>query len=265
MHGAVSIVSRRGRSGNRLQQADLFSEKESALRRQKQGLPVAEVRERCERLDRGGRDSQVEVYTVYIKKVAVLTGLVAAMLCVAATAEKGKRKARYSQATGPLTAVDAGAKTITVKTRKGEKTLALADKTRIVKLSAAKAADLAKGQLVRVEGRVAEDQKSIDALRIIILPEGEKPRGKGVTKTGALGTIEAVGDTLTVKSKSGETVAVTLLKAPKPTRVLRAAKAAFADLKPGCIVQCNTAEQDGKFRATRVTIRPAEEKAKKKG
>jgi len=192
-----------------------------------------------------------------MKVVRVVVPLVVLALCATAgTAAKGKRK--YSQATGPVTAVDTGAKTITVKTRKGEKTIAITEKTTIINTQLAKVAGLAKGQQVRVEGKVTEDKKSIAARRILILSKDSKPRGKGIGKTSALGTMETVGESLTLKTADGATVTITLVKEPHPTLVLKAAKAKFEDLKKGVVVQCHTVTQDGKLGATRVTIRPPE-------
>ena len=177
-------------------------------------------------------------------------------LCVPVGAEEKKTKPKYSSATGKITAVDAGAKTITVKTRKGEKVVALGAKTPVIKLTSAKIADMVKGALVRVEGKVAEDQKSVAARRISIYPKEMKPRGKGISKSGALGTVEGTGEALSVKTAEGKALSVKLVEKPRPTLVLKAAKAAFADLKEGCEVQCNTAVTGDKLRATRVTIRP---------
>lgn len=191
-----------------------------------------------------------------MRAVRVVASLVVLALCVTAgSTAKGKRK--YSQATGQITAVDTAAKTITVKTRKGEKTIALVEKTTIVKAQLAKKEDLAKGQRVRVEGKVAADRKSIAARRIQILPKEMKPRGKGIAKTSALGTLERVGDTLTLKTVDGATLSVTFVQKPRPTLVLKVTKAKFTDLKEGMNVQCRTVTVGETLNATRVTIRPA--------
>ena len=186
-------------------------------------------------------------------RVAVVSAVTLALCAVLSAEEKTPKPP--GQVTGPITAVDAAAKTITVKGAKAEVTLTIGEKTNLAKLVPVKPADLAQGQMVRVMGKVAKDQKSVEARMIVILPEGAKPRGKGVSKTGALGTIASTGDTLKLKTIDDAEITVQLVKEPRPTLVAKETKASFEDLKEGVRVRADTAEKE-RTRATRVTIMP---------
>jgi len=189
------------------------------------------------------------------RRIVVSVGVACVVLafCVVAGAEK-KAKAP-TQVTGKITAVDAAAKAITIKGRRAEVKVSVAEKTRITKLVPAKAADIAEKQMVHVMGKVAKDKKSVEARLITILPEGEKPRGKGISAEGVLGTVTKAGESLTLKTVDDEEITVTLTKEPKPTLVAKPAEGAFADLKEGVLVRAETAAAEGGgVRATRVTI-----------
>jgi hypothetical protein len=178
--------------------------------------------------------------------------VVLALCAVVGAEEKAKAP---TQVTGAITAVDAAAKAITVKGMRTEVKMSITEKTKITKLVPVKAADIAEKQMVRVGGKVAKDKKSIEARMITILPEGEKPRGKGLSAEGALGTVTKAGESLTLKTVDGEEITVTLTKEPKPTLVAKPAAGAFADLKEGINVRVETAAAEGEgVRATRVTI-----------
>jgi len=193
--------------------------------------------------------------------VAVGAMLVVGALTAALAEKKEAGGTKYTQTTGLITAVDAAAKTITVKGAKAEKTLSITDKTTLHVLTMAALADLAKGQQVRVMGKVSKDKLSVEAAKIVILSADAQLRGTGRAKDQITGTIEETGDKLSIKSLDGKTVSATTSDA---TRVAKQGEGKFEDLKVGGNVFTRAAVEGDTLRATTVFVRPAEFAARAK-
>jgi ribosomal protein S1 len=102
--------------------------------------------------------------------------------------KKAKKKVAHKQVTGEVAAVDAAANTVTVKGKKGEVTVSVTEKTKIMEGKAKKAlADLKTGDKVTVKYTEAEGTNTAKSIAIKAAPvkKSEKKAEKKAEKKEA--------------------------------------------------------------------------------
>jgi len=196
-----------------------------------------------------------------LKALAFMSATIAITTAGSAFAQKEvkKEKAPVKRVIGQIMAVDQVAKTFTVKTKEGEATVGYDENTLFVCLKIGTLADLANDAGVAVTGEVSEDESSIVATMMRVLPEiPAKPRLSGKS---ALGILSKQGDKLELEV-GDKTLAIEI---GEKARIIIESKGSPTTLAKEAQVMAQGKEVEGAVVAVAVTVMPKPDpKAEKK-
>ena len=191
--------------------------------------------------------------TKVLGKIVVCMLVLALAASVAMAQGEGKKKRKphgqRANASGVVTSVNENS--ITVKTKNGEETFAVSDKTKFSKMSPSSVDALGESQFVQISGQISEDGSSVEARGITVVPAG---RGKGgVRGKRIMGTLTVSDGNMSVQAGE-QTLAVT---PAEKCRVMMTEEAMLTDVAEGARVSIMGRGGEGEKMANMVRIMPA--------
>ena len=193
--------------------------------------------------------------------IALITLLVSSPVCLAQGADPNIT-AKY--AIGEIKSIDAAAKQMTIKTDAGSMvTVSLSDKTTYKKLAPGEQTltkatdvaltDLAEGDRVMAQGVVAQDRKSVPALRVIVMTKGDLAKKQEAERLewrrrGILGVITALKPdtkeiTITHRTMAGSQAVIIPVSDKTEMRRYAPDSIKFGDAKPSNFSELKVGDQ----------------------